>query len=70
MKEVRQLYYFAFAVNGSDVELVGQLLSSPDDPLKIQVPRSATSLLKPGDGLQIDIRKVAASNYWIAVLFG
>ncbi|KIM85846.1 hypothetical protein PILCRDRAFT_817087 [Piloderma croceum F 1598] len=48
----------------------GQLLHSPDNPLKIQVPRSAASLLKPGDGLQIDIRKVATSDYWIAVLFG
>jgi hypothetical protein len=66
MREVQQLYFFAIAVNESDVDLVGQL----DNPVKIQVPRSATSLLKPGDGLQVDIRKVAAADYWIAVLFG
>lgn len=66
MREVQQLYFFAIAANESDVDLVGQL----DNPVKIQVPRSATSLLKPGDGLQVDIRKVAAADYWIAVLFG
>jgi len=48
----------------------GQLPFSPDDPLKIQVPRSVTSLLKLGDRLQIDIYKVAAFDYWITVLFG
>lgn len=47
----------------------GELLISPDDPLKIHVPRPAISLLERGDELQIDLQKAAGADYWVPTGF-
>ena len=55
--------------NMTHVRVTGKLRSSPNNPVKIQIPRPAASLLKPGDELQIDIKKAAGADYWIPISF-
>lgn len=47
----------------------GKLISSSENPYKIQVPRPVASLLKPGDDLRITIKKAAGADYWVPISF-